>query len=164
MFDKLAATEQQYEDLMQRLGSAELQSDPSEYRKQAKTLSEIEPTVERYREYKAVMHDIAGTEELASAADVDMRELAQQELKGLVARRDGLVSQLKVLLVPKDPNDEKNVVLEIRAGTGGDEAALFAGELFRMYAKFAERQGWKLETMSSSDTGVGDLKEVVATI
>jgi peptide chain release factor 1 len=164
MFDKLAATEQQYEDLMQRLGSAELQSDPPEYRKQAKTLSEIEPTVERYREYKAVIHDIAETEELASAADVDMRELAQQELKGLLARRDALVSQLKVLLVPKDPNDEKNVVLEIRAGTGGDEAALFAGELFRMYAKFAERQGWRLETMSSSDTGVGGLKEVVATI
>jgi peptide chain release factor 1 len=164
MFDKLTTIEQQYEELLHRLGSAELQSDPTEYRKQAKTLSDIEPTVERYREYKTVLHDIAQTEELAGAADPDMRELAQEELKGLVGRRDALVSDLKLLLVPKDPNDEKNVVLEIRAGTGGDEAALFAGELFRMYAKYAERQGWKLDMMSSSDTGVGGLKEVIATI
>jgi peptide chain release factor 1 len=164
MFDKLAAIEEQYEGLMHRLGSPELQSDPSEYRKQAKALSDIEPTVERFREYKTVVHDIEQTQELASAGDTDMRELAQEELKGLLARRDVLVTDLKRLLVPKDPNDEKNVVLEIRAGTGGDEAALFAGELFRMYAKYAERQGWKLELMSSSDTGVGGLKEVIATI
>jgi peptide chain release factor 1 len=164
MFDKLAATEQQYEELMQRLGSAELQSDPAEYRKQAKALSDIEATVERYREYKSVLHDIAQTEELATAGDPDMRELAQEELKGLLARREALVGDLKLLLVPKDPNDEKNVVLEIRAGTGGDEAALFAGELFRMYAKYAERQGWKLEPMSTSETGVGGIKEVIATI
>jgi peptide chain release factor 1 len=164
MFDKLAATEQQYEDLMQRLGSAELQSDPAEYRKQAKALSDIEQTVERYREYKSVVHDIAQTEELASAGDTDMRDLAQEELKGLIARREALLGELKILLVPKDPNDEKNVVLEIRAGTGGDEAALFAGELFRMYAKYAERQGWKLDMMSTSESGVGGLKEVIATI
>jgi peptide chain release factor 1 len=164
MFDKLAATEQQYEELMHRLGSAELQSDPAEYRKQAKALSDIEETVERYREYKAVMHDIEQTEGLVSAADADMRELAQEELKGLVERRDALVNQLKILLVPRDPNDEKNVVLEIRAGTGGDEAALFAGELFRMYAKYAERQGWRLEMMSASESGVGGLKEAIATI
>jgi peptide chain release factor 1 len=164
MFDKLATIEEQYEGLMHRLGSPELQGDPSEYRKQAKTLSDIEPTVERYREYKTVVHDIEQTQELASAGDVDMRELAQEELKGLLARRDVLVTDLKRLLVPKDPNDEKNVVLEIRAGTGGDEAALFAGELFRMYAKYAERQGWRLEMMSSSDTGVGGLKEAIATI
>jgi peptide chain release factor 1 len=93
-----------------------------------------------------------------------MRELAREELKGLVARRDALVAELKVLLIPKDPNDEKNIVLEIRAGTGGDEAALFAGELFRMYSKYAERRGWKLEILSSSDTGVGGLKEVTAMI
>src|SRR6187401_2797330 len=164
MFDKLAATEQQYEELMNRLGSAELQSDPAEYRKQAKALSDIEETVERFREYKAVVHDIEQTEGLVSAADADMRELAQEELKGLVERRDVLVGELKVLLVPKDPNDQKNVVLEIRGGTGGDEAALFAGELFRMYAKYAERQGWRLEMMSSSESGVGGLKEAIATI
>ncbi len=164
MFDKLAATEHQYDELLHRLGSAELQSDQAEYRKQSKTLSEIEPTVERYRQYKTVMHDLEQTQELVSASDVDMRELAQEELKGLQTRRDALVADLKILLIPKDKNDEKNVVLEIRAGTGGDEAALFAGELFRMYAKYAERQGWKLDMMSSSDTGVGGLKEAVATI
>jgi peptide chain release factor 1 len=164
MFDKLIATERQYEELLQRLGSVEMQSEPAEYRKHSKLLSEIEPLVERFREYKAVTRDIAQTEELASAGDADMRELAQQELKSLVGRRETLVAELKTLLVPKDPNDEKNVVLEIRAGTGGDEAALFAGQLFRMYSKFAERQGWHLEVMSSSETGVGGLKEVIAII
>ena len=164
MFDKLAAVERQYETLMERLGSAELQSDPSEYRKQAKTLSEIEPLVERFREYKAVVHDVAQTEELASSTDADMRELAQEELKALTARRDVLVGLLKALLIPKDPNDQKNVVLEIRGGTGGDEAALFAAELFRMYSKYAERQGWRLEVLSTNETGVGGLKEVIATI
>jgi peptide chain release factor 1 len=164
MFDKLTATERQYEELLHRLGSAEMQSEPAEYRKHSKLLSEIEPLVERFREYKAVTRDIAQTEELASAGDTDMRELAQQELKSLVSRRETLVAELKTLLVPRDPNDEKNVVLEIRAGTGGDEAALFAGQLFRMYSKFAERQGWRLEVMSSSETGVGGLKEVIAII
>ena len=164
MFDKLAAIEHQYEDLLSLVGSAEVQSDPAVYRKHAKALSELEPTVERFREYKSVTRDIAQTEELAVGSDADMRELAQEELKGLVARREALVADLKILLVPKDPNDEKNVMLEIRAGTGGDEAALFAAELFRMYSKFAERQGWKLEVMSSSDTGIGGLKEVIATI
>src|SRR5439155_5768469 len=129
-----------------------------------KALSEIEPLVERFREYKTVVRDVAQTEELAGGGDADMRELAQEELKSLTARRDALLNELKGLLVPKDPNDEKNVVLEIRGGTGGDEAALFAAELFRMYNKFAERQGWRVEVMSSNDTGVGGLKEVIATI
>ena len=164
MFDKLAALERQYEELVQRLGSAELQSDPSEYRKQSKSLAEIEETVERFREYKEVVHSVAETEELLAAGDPDMRELAHDELKGLIVRREALVAQLKVLLIPKDPNDGKNIVLEIRAGTGGDEAALFAAELYRMYSKYAERQGWRIEIMSSHDTGIGGLKEVIATI
>jgi peptide chain release factor 1 len=164
MFDKLEATEHQYEELTHRLSSAELQSDPSEYRKQAKTLSDIEETVERFRDYKSLLRDIDGAQELLAAGDPDMKELAQEELKSLLARKDERIAQLKILLIPKDPNDAKNVVLEIRAGTGGDEAALFAGELFRMYAKYAERQGWKLEMMSSSDSGVGGLKEAIATI
>ena len=162
MFDKLAATERQYEELLAKLGSAETQSDPAEYRKNAKQLSEIEPLVEKFREYRNVTRDIAQTEEISK--DADMRELAQEELRGLVARRDALVGDMKVLLVPKDPNDERNVVLEIRAGTGGDEAALFASELFRMYSKFTERQGWKIEVMSTNETGVGGIKEVIATI
>jgi len=164
MFDKLNAVEQKYEEILARLGTAELQSDPSEYRKQAKAASEMQPLIDCFREYKIVAHDLAQTEELANAADADMRELAQAELKSLAVRREALLSDLKILLIPKDPNDEKNIVLEIRAGTGGDEAALFAGELFRSYSKYAERQGWRIEVMSSSDTGVGGLKEVIATI
>jgi len=164
MFDKLTSEEARYEDLTQRLGTAEVQSDPNEYRKHAKALAELEPLVARFREYKTVAQEIAQTEELAAGGDADMRELAKEELKALVARRDALLADLKILLIPKDPNDEKDVVLEIRAGTGGDEAALFASEIFRMYSKFAERQGWRLEVMSSNDTGVGGLKEVIATI
>jgi peptide chain release factor 1 len=164
MFDKLAAEEQRYDELTRLLSTAEVQSDPNEMRKHSKALSELEPLVDKYREYKGVASEIAQAEEMLAGADVDMRELAKEELKSLAPRRDSLVAELKVLLVPKDPNDQKNVVLEIRAGTGGDEAALFAGELFRMYSKFAERQGWKIEIMSSSDTGVGGLKEVIATI
>jgi len=164
MFDKLASEEQRYEQLMARLGTSDVHSDAAEYRKHAKALADVEPLVEEYREYKSVAADISGAEELAASGDADMRDLAKQELKALVARRDALVAELKVLLIPKDPNDEKNVVLEIRAGTGGDEAALFASDLFRMYSKFAERNGWRLEVMSTSDTGVGGLKEVIATI
>jgi len=164
MFDKLASEEQRYEDLMRLLGTTEVQSDSSEYRKHAKALAELEPLIERFRDYKTVVRDLTGAEELAASGDADMRELAKEELKSLTAKRDALVGELKILLIPKDPNDEKNVVLEIRAGTGGDEAGLFAAELFRMYSKFAERQGWRLEVMSSSDTGVGGLKEVIATI
>jgi peptide chain release factor 1 len=164
MFDKLQSEEQRYEELMRLLGTTEVQGDSSEYRKHAKALSELEPLVERFREYKSVVRDMTGAEELASSGEAGMRELAKEELKALTAKRDALLADLKILLIPKDPNDEKNVVLEIRAGTGGDEAALFAGELFRMYSKFAERQGWRLEVMSSSDTGVGGLKEVIAIV
>src|SRR5580704_10922569 len=151
MFDKLTTVEQQYQAIMERLGSPDLQGDPAEYRKHSKSLSEIEPLVERFREYKALVRDIAQTEELAAAGDADMRELVQEELKSLTARRDVLLGELKALLVPKDPNDLKNVVLEIRGGTGGDEAALFAGELFRMYSRYAERQGWRVEVLSSNE-------------
>jgi len=164
MFDKLASEEQRYEELMARLGTTEVQSDAAEYRKYAKALAEVEPLVEKYREYKIVANDLRGAEELAASGDPDMRELAKEELKSLNARRDAIVAELKVLLIPKDPNDEKNVILEIRAGTGGDEAALFAGELFRMYSKFAERNGWRIDVMSTSDTGIGGVKEVIATI
>ena len=164
MFDKLQSIERRYDEILELLGKPEVQSDQSEYRKHAKTLSEIEPVVERFREYKTLTRDITQTEELAASGDADMRELAQQELKSLTARRDALLTEVKALLVPKDPNDERNVILEIRAGAGGDEAALFAGELFRMYSRYAERQGWRVEVMSSNDTGVGGLKEVIATI
>jgi peptide chain release factor 1 len=164
MFDKLTAEEQRYEDLMRLLGTADVQSDPSEYRKHAKALADVEPLVQRFREYKAIVRDLTEAEELAASGDPDMRELAKEEIRSLTARRDAALTDLKVLLIPKDPNDEKNVMLEIRAGTGGDEAALFAGDLFRMYSRFAERQGWRVEIMSSNETGVGGLKEVIASI
>jgi len=164
MFDKLTSVENRYDELMTKLGSAEIQSDPTEYRKSAKTLSELEPLVQKFREFKMVRQDMAGAEELAGGADADMRDLAREELKALQTRHDALLQELKILLIPKDPNDEKNVIVEIRAGTGGDEAALFAGELFRMYMRFAERQGWRLEVMSSSDSDGGGLKEVIASI
>ncbi|HVB38548.1 MAG TPA: peptide chain release factor 1, partial [Vicinamibacterales bacterium] len=164
-FDKLSAVEAHYDELLHQLATPEVQADALEYRRQAKALAELEPLVEKFREYKVVVKEIAPTEELAQqATDPDMRELAQEELRALVARRDALLGKVRLLLVPKDPNDEKNVVLEIRAGTGGDEAALFAAELFRMYTKFAERQGWRMEVLSSNETGVGGVKEVIATI
>ena len=164
MFDKLSTVEAQYEELSTRLGTAGVQSDPTEYRKAAKALSELEPLVLAYREYRAVQKNIEGSEELVRGADADMRELALEELKELQAKQEAIARDLRMLLVPKDPNDQKNVILEIRAGTGGDEAALFAANLFRMYSRFAERQRWKLELLSSSESGAGGLKEVIASI
>jgi len=158
MFDKLTAVEARYEQLMTAMADPALQADQATFRSHAKTFSELEPLVERFREYKTVAAEIAQTEELVQVDDAEMRELAQQ------ARRDALVAEIKQLLVPKDPNDEKNVMVEIRAGTGGDEAALFAAELFRMYTRFAERQGWRVEMMSLSETDGGGVKEVVVMI
>jgi peptide chain release factor 1 len=164
MFDKLSSVESRYEELTARLGTVELQSDVAEYKKAAKALSELEPLVEKFREFKVVEQDIAGATELANGSDADMRALADEELKSLGARKEALLQDLKVLLIPKDPNDDKNVILEIRAGTGGDEAALFAADLFRMYTRYAERQRWKLDVMSTSDSGAGGIKEAIVSI
>jgi peptide chain release factor 1 len=164
MFDKLSTVESQYQELMARLGTTEVQSDPAEYKKAAKTLADIEPLVEKYREYRAVQRDMREAQDIVAGGDAEMRELALEELKGLDAKHEAILADLRMLLVPKDPNDEKNVILEIRAGTGGDEAALFAADLFRMYSRYAERQRWKLEVMSSSESGSGGLKEVIASI
>jgi peptide chain release factor 1 len=164
MFDKLSTVESRYEELMNRLGTVEMQSDQAEYRKSAKALSELEPLVQKFRAYKVVQKDLEGAQELAKGGDAEMRALAEEELPSLQEKREALMQELKLLLIPKDPNDEKNVILEIRAGTGGDEAALFAGDLFRMYTRYAERQGWKLDVMSSSDSGAGGLKEAIVSI
>ena len=164
MLDKLNAIESNYEELMSLLASPSVQSNPSEYRKHSKALSDMQPLVECFREYKTVVKEAAQAEELAKSGDADMRELATEELRGLGQRRDALLAEIRQLLVPKDPNDQKNVVLEIRAGTGGDEAALFAYELFRMYSKFAEKQNWRVEVLSTSESAVGGLKEVIATV
>jgi peptide chain release factor 1 len=164
MFDKLTAVEARYEQLMAAMADPALQADQATFRTHAKALAELEPLVERFREYKTVTAEIAQTEEILRADDADMRELAQQEMKTLLARRDALLGEIKELLVPKDPNDEKSVMLEIRAGTGGDEAALFASELFRMYTRFAALRGWRVEMMSLSETDGGGIKEVIAMI
>jgi peptide chain release factor 1 len=164
MIDKLNTVEARYTDILARLADPAVQADPAQYRSNAKALSEIEPLVEKFREFKSVLTQIVQSRELVDGGDPEMRELAQEELQALEARRDSLEGEIKILLLPKDPNDEKNVVLEIRAGTGGDEAALFAGELFRMYSRYAEAQGWRLEMMSSNETGGGGLKEVIALI
>jgi peptide chain release factor 1 len=164
MLDKLLSVESKYNELLTLLGDATVQADPSQYRTHAKALAEIEPIVEKFREYKAVVSEITQADELAAGDDADMRALAQEELPGLKARAESLLNEIKILLIPRDPNDEKNVVLEIRAGTGGDEAALFAADLFRMYTRYAERQGWRVDVLSSNESGVGGLKEVIATI
>jgi peptide chain release factor 1 len=162
MFSKLAEIESKYEQLMSEMATPAVQGDVATFRNHSKSLAEIQPLVETFRRYKDVVDEINAAEEMLK--DPDMRELAQEELATLTVERDRLLDEIKLLLVPKDPNDEKNVVLEIRAGTGGDEAALFAGDLFRMYSRYAERQGWKIEVMNLSDTGGGGIKEVVAVI
>ena len=164
MFDKLNGIEERYDKLMALIADPAVQADQQEYRRHSRSLSEIQPLVEQFREYKGVVEELAETRELAAGEDDDLRELAEQELSTLEERRDTLLGAIKLLLLPKDPNDEKNVVLEIRAGTGGDEAGLFAADLYRMYHRFAEEQGWRVEELSSNATGVGAIKEVVALI
>jgi peptide chain release factor 1 len=164
MFDKLNAVETRYAELSSLLADPSVQSDPAKYREHAKALSEMEPLVEKYRDFRAVDQQLREAQDLVRGGDADMAALAREELKDLVPRHEALLAEMKILLLPKDPNDEKNVLLEIRAGTGGDEAALFAGELFRMYSRFAERQGWKLDVMTLSDTGIGGIKEAIVSI
>src|SRR5687767_5132139 len=164
MFDKLASIEAKYEELTASLGTQQVQSDPNEYRKQAKALAEIEELVQAYRQYKSVEREIADNEELVKGGDPEMRDLALEELNDLNVRKARLSDELKLLLIPKDPNDARNVMLEIRAGTGGEEAALFAGDLYRCYTRYAERQRWRVELMSLSEAGQGGIKDVVVSI
>jgi peptide chain release factor 1 len=165
MFERLDQIEKRYEELTQALASPDIMNDSGRYQKTAKAHSEVAPIVERYREYKDMTRGIAESKAmLADEKDPEMRAYAQEELDRLEARVGGIEEELKVLLLPKDPNDEKDVILEIRAGTGGDEATLFAAEMFRMYTRFAEIQGWKVEMLNTSESGVGGLKEVIAMI
>ncbi|MGE3844295.1 MAG: peptide chain release factor 1 [Vicinamibacterales bacterium] len=164
MIAKLQAVEAMHERLMSLIADPAVQANPSEYRKHTKAVSEIQDLVDRGRDYLNVLDAVAQAEELVNSGDEEMKLLAEEELQTLVARRDQLLQEVKSLLLPKDPNDERNVVLEIRAGTGGDEAGLFAADLFKMYAKFAERQGWKLDVMSQSEGAVGGIKELIALV
>jgi peptide chain release factor 1 len=163
---RLEEIEKRYEDLTAMLSDPQVLADPSVYQKTAKSHADLQEIVERYREWKGIQKALVETKSLLeeSSSDSEMRALAQQELVDLERRQEEVESKLKVLLLPKDPNDEKNVVLEIRAGTGGDEATLFAQEIFRMYGRYAEQQNWKVEVLSSSLSGVGGLKEVIAVI
>lgn len=166
MYDKLNFIQEKYEDLSLRVSDPELINNQPEWRKTVKEMSEMEPIVNKYKEYKKAKEELEGAKELLEEAgsDEDMREMAKMEISELEDAIIALEDELRVLLLPKDPNDEKNVLLEIRAGTGGEEAALFGGDLLRMYMRYAERRGWKTEIMEYNDTGIGGIKEAVILI
>ena len=163
--EKLDQLGARYDELTQQLSTPEIASDSARFQRLAKQHSELQEIVAKHREYKQIERDLAGARQMVvDAEDAEMKQLAHEEEKHLAERKEAVELELKLLLLPKDPNDEKNVIVEIRAGTGGDEAALFAGELFRMYSRFAEAQGWKVEVLESSPSSLGGLKEIVAAI
>jgi peptide chain release factor 1 len=163
--DRLEAVEKRFEEVTAELGKPEVVADPSRIHRLAKLRAELEPLVEEYRRLKTTRSQLEETRGMLREAEEDeLRSLAQEEIDRLTEEEERLTHDIRLKLLPKDPNDERNVVLEIRAGTGGEEAALFAQEIFRMYSKYAEAQGWRVEIMSLNDTGIGGLKEVVALI
>jgi peptide chain release factor 1 len=165
MFDRLDQIEAKYNELTDALASPEIVSDSARYQKTAKAHSEISDIVLKYREYKDLKQGVEESRAMvAEETDPEMKAYAQQELQQLEERITAVQEELRLLMIPKDPNDAKNVVLEIRAGTGGDEATLFAAEMFRMYTRYAETKRWKIEVLSSSESSVGGLKEVIALI
>src|SRR3954447_19088690 len=164
MLDRLEQMEQRYNDLQAQFELPEVLNDHEKYQKTAKALREIKEPVEKYRELKQVRQGLADARVMLGESDPDLRAMAEDEIAALEPRAAALEEELKVLLLPKDPNDEKNVILEIRAGTGGDEASLFAAEVFRMYSRFAEQHKWKVEVMSLSESGVHGYKEIIAII
>ncbi|HUF47261.1 MAG TPA: peptide chain release factor 1, partial [Vicinamibacterales bacterium] len=164
VIEKLKSIAARYRELLHLVSDPAVQADSTAYRTHTKALAEREPIVEAYREYEALERELAEAGDLSTSPDADVRTLAAEELPALTTRRGALADRLRVLLTPTDPNDDRNVVVEIRAGTGGDEAALFAADLFRMYSRYAERNRWRVDVLSSHDTGVGGLKEVIASI
>ncbi len=165
MFSKLAEVESRYEQVNLQLQRPDIASDQKQYRAYMKELADLEKIVVVYRDYKTKTANLKASKELMTAeTDNEMRELIREEIKELEAAVPDLEQQLKILLIPKDPNDDKNIILEIRAGAGGDEASLFADELFRAYAHYASTQGWKVEMMSFSEGNVGGAKEVIASV
>ncbi len=165
LFEKLDQIEARYEDLAAQLATPEAVADSVRFQRLARAHAELSEIVGKYREWKQLERQLADARQmLHEADDPELKQLAHEEIRALEARREATEQELKFLLLPKDPNDEKNVILEIRAGTGGEEAALFAAELFRMYTRYAESQGWRVEVLSSSPTSMGGLKEVIASI
>ena len=165
MLDKLEQISSRYDELTQELSSPELLSNPSAYGKAAKQHRSLGEVVKKYQEWKGLKNELTGARELFDTSDDDeMREMARLELETLQTRLDEAEKELKLLLIPSDPNDEKNVILEIRAGTGGDEATLFAAEMVRMYSRYAEKQRWRFEVLEASESGIGGLKEAIVLI
>lgn len=162
MLEKLAFIEEKYDELSRKLSDPDIIADNITFQKLCKEQSSIEDVVTKYREYKQIEQSIKDNKEmLEDDLDKEMRELVEEELEQLQESKEKILEELKILLLPKDPNDEKNVFVEIRGGAGGEEAALFAGTLFRMYTRYAERHNWKVEVMSTNETGLGGFKEVV---
>lgn len=164
MWDKLEDVERRFQRLEQELADPEVTSDSDRLQSVARQHSELQPIVEKYREHREIEKQREEARALARESEGEMRELAEEELRGLDEREKELLTQLKPMLLTRDPNDDKDVILEIRAGTGGEEAALFAGDLLRMYSRYAERQGWKSELMSTTETGIGGYKEAILAI
>ena len=164
MLDKLAEVEKRYVELEGLMSDPQLLGQQKEYSKIAKERAELEEIVSCFREWRKVEHDIQDNRQLLEEHDEAIRELAKEELALLREQKEKLDKRLRILILPKDPNDHKNVIVEIRAGTGGEEAALFAAELFRMYSRYAESRGWRVEMMSSNPTGLGGLKEIIISI
>lgn len=165
MFDKLEAAENRYEEISLKLSDPEVIAAQDEYRRLMKEYSELEEIVAKFREYKKTKQDIAEARELLSdTTDKDFRELVQSELNEAKSRLETVENELKLLLVPKDPNDSRNVIVEIRGGAGGEEAALFASDLFRMYTRYGERHHWKTEILDINETEIGGIKEVIFSI
>jgi peptide chain release factor 1 len=162
MFERLEQIAARYEELGREMASDEVVNDHERYQKVAKQHRDLEPVVDTFREYQRIKQGIADAQGMLAESDPEIRAMAQDELTQLEERLPKIEEDLKLKLLPKDPNDEKNVILEIRAGTGGDEASLFAAEIFRMYSRFAEQHRWKVEVLSSSESGIGGLKEVIA--
>ena len=164
MIDRLEQMEHRYDELSAQLGMPEIITDHEKYQKAGRALRELEGPVMKFRELKEVRQGLAEARAMLTETDPEMRAMAEEEIAALAPREPILEEEIKVLLLPKDPNDEKNVILEIRAGTGGDGASLFAAEVFRMYQRFAEQHKWKIEVLSTSESGVGGYKEVIAII
>ncbi len=166
MYDKLDFILEKYEELSLKVSDPEVINDQTVWQKHIKDMAEMEPIVNKYREYKKTVDGLKDTKEMLneSGMDEELRELAKMELSELEENEEALSQELKVLLLPKDPNDDKNVILEVRAGTGGEEAGLFGSDLLRMYMRYAERRGWKCEMMDINDTGIGGIKEAVILI
>ncbi|NOZ25394.1 MAG: peptide chain release factor 1 [Nitrospirae bacterium] len=164
MLNRLAAIEEKYEALTKRLSDPETVKDMGLFMRLSKEQADLRPVVEKYREYKEILRAIEEDEEVLGSGDKELKVLAEEELGDLRRRKAEVEEELKILLLPKDPRDEKNVIMEIRAGTGGEEAALFAADLFKMYSRYAEQKGWKVEVIESRPTGLGGLKEVTVSI